>query len=82
MKKSISIRDEFIKLGQAMKLAGLVDSGVDAKYAIEEGSVKVNGETDLRRGRKLYNGVTPTKIWKNIILRYPYKNDHKIARIK
>ena len=56
MKKSISIRDEFIKLGQAMKLAGLVDSGVDAKYAIEEGSVKVNGETDLRRGRKLYNG--------------------------
>ena len=49
MKKSISIRDEFIKLGQAMKLAGLVDSGVDAKYAIEEGSVKVNGETDLRR---------------------------------
>lgn len=56
MKKSISIRDEFIKLGQAMKLAGLVDSGVDAKYAIEEGSVKVNGEKDLRRGRKLYNG--------------------------
>ena len=56
MKKSISIRDEFIKLGQAMKMAGLVDSGVDAKYAIEEGSVKVNGETDLRRGRKLYNG--------------------------
>ena len=56
MKKSISIRDEFIKLGQAMKLAGLVDSGVDAQYAIEEGSVKVNGETDLRRGRKLYNG--------------------------
>ncbi len=56
MKKSISIRDEFIKLGQAMKLAGLVDSGVDAKYAIEKGSVKVNGETDLRRGRKLYNG--------------------------
>lgn len=56
MKKNISIRDEFIKLGQAMKLAGLVDSGVDAKYAIEEGSVKVNGETDLRRGRKLYNG--------------------------
>jgi ribosome-associated protein len=56
MKKSISIRDEFIKLGQAMKLAGLVDSGVDAKYAIEEGSVKVNGEIDLRRGRKLYNG--------------------------
>lgn len=56
MKKSITIKDEFIKLGQAMKLAGLTDTGVDAKFAIEEGKVKVNGETDLRRGRKLYNG--------------------------
>lgn len=56
MKKSISIKDEFIKLGQAMKLAGLVDTGVDAKFAIEDGNVKVNGETELRRGRKLFNG--------------------------
>lgn len=56
MKKSITIRDEFIKLGQAMKLAGLVDSGVEAKFEIEEGKVKVNGENELRRGRKLYNG--------------------------
>jgi len=56
MKKTITIRDEFIKLGQAMKLAGLVDTGVDAKFAIEDGNVKVNGETELRRGRKLYNG--------------------------
>ena len=56
MKKNISIKDEFIKLGQAMKLAGLVDTGVDAKFAIEDGNVKVNGETELRRGRKLYNG--------------------------
>lgn len=56
MKKSISIKDEFIKLGQAMKLAGLADTGVDAKFAIEDGNVKVNGETELRRGRKLYNG--------------------------
>ena len=56
MNKSITIRDEFIKLGQAMKLAGLVDSGVEAKLAIEDGKVKVNGEVDLRRGRKLYNG--------------------------
>lgn len=56
MKKSIKIRDEFIKLGQAMKLAGLVESGVEAKLMIEEGKVKVNGEVDLRRGKKLYNG--------------------------
>ncbi len=54
--ESISIRDEFIKLGQAMKLAGLADSGVEAKLLIEEGRVKVNGEKELRRGRKLYKG--------------------------
>ena len=52
----IYIRDEFIKLGQALKLAGLVDSGVDAKFVIQDGQVKVNGETDIRRGKKLYDG--------------------------
>lgn len=52
--EAIQIRDEFIKLGQAMKLAGLVDSGVEAKIVIQNGEVKVNGETDTRRGKKLY----------------------------
>ena len=42
--ETIKIRDDFIKLGQAMKLAGLVDSGVDAKIEIQEGFVKVNGK--------------------------------------
>ena len=56
MDSSISIRDEFIKLGQAMKLAGLVGSGVEAKIPIEEGQVSVNGEKETRRGRKLYKG--------------------------
>ena len=56
MKKSITIKDEFIKLGQAMKLAGPSETGVDAKFSIEDGKVKVNGETELRRGKKLYNG--------------------------
>jgi ribosome-associated protein len=51
----IQIRDEFIKLGQALKLAGIVEDGVEAKYVITEGLVKVNGETDLRRGRKVYD---------------------------
>ena len=46
----ITIRDEFIKLGQALKLAGVVDDGVEAKHVIQEGLVKVNGETDQRRG--------------------------------
>lgn len=53
---TITIKDEFIKLGQAMKLAGLVESGVDAKYAIQEGLVKVNGEVCLQRGKKLVSG--------------------------
>jgi len=52
----VEIRDEFIKLGQAMKLAGLVEEGADAKFAIQDGEVTVNGETETRRGRKLYPG--------------------------
>ena len=48
--------DDFIKLGQALKKAGLVGSGVDAKFVIQDGQVKVNGEVDLRRGRKLFGG--------------------------
>ncbi len=54
MEETVPIRDEFIKLGQAMKLAGLVGSGVEAKIVITDGEVKVNGETEVRRGRKLY----------------------------
>ena len=50
-------QDEFIKLGQALKAAGLVESGVEAKDVIQNGLVLVNGEIDTRRGRKLYPGV-------------------------
>ena len=52
----ITIRDEFIRLGQALKLAGLVGSGVEAKIVIADGLVSVNGEVDTRRGRKLREG--------------------------
>lgn len=52
----IKLRDEFIKLGQALKAAGLVESGVDAKEVIVQGMVVVNGEIETRRGRKLYDG--------------------------
>ena len=48
--------EDFIKLGQALKAAGFVESGVDAKFAVQDGLVSVNGETDTRRGRKLYEG--------------------------
>ena len=52
----IKLRDEYIKLGQALKAAGLVETAVDAKYAIEDGLVKVNGEVATQRGKKLHAG--------------------------
>lgn len=52
----IKLRDEFIKLGQALKAANLVQDGVEAKFVIQDGLVTVNGEVDTRRGKKLYDG--------------------------
>lgn len=52
----IELREEYIKLGQALKAAGLVESGVDAKMEILSGSVLVNGSVELQRGKKLYSG--------------------------
>ena len=54
--ETIKLRDEYIKLGQALKAAGLVSSGVDAKMVIQDGQVTVNGQTELQRGKKLYDG--------------------------
>ena len=62
MEKQIKIRDEFIKLGQALKLAGIAQTGIEAKIMVTSGEVRVNGETDTRRGRKLYDGdIVETK---------------------
>ena len=52
----VRLRDEYIKLSQALKAAGLVDSGVDAKYAVLDGEVKVNGQVEYQRGKKLRAG--------------------------
>lgn len=52
----IKLREDFIKLGQVLKAANLVESGVDAKYEIVDGHVKVNGEICTMRGKKLYDG--------------------------
>jgi ribosome-associated protein len=52
----VPIRDESIRLGQFLKLAGLIDSGADAKAVIAEGLVHVNDEIDVRRGRQLHPG--------------------------
>lgn len=54
--EKVTIKDEYIKLGQAMKLGRLVQSGVEAKIAIQDGQVEVNGETVLQRGKKLHVG--------------------------
>lgn len=53
---TIKESEEYIKLGQALKKAGLVDSGLDAKMVIVDGLVQVNGQVDTRRGKKLYDG--------------------------
>ena len=56
----VPIRDETIRLGQFLKLAGLIDSGADAKVVIADGLVIVNGEIERRRGRQLRSGDTVT----------------------
>lgn len=56
----IKLKDDYIKLGQALKAAGLVGSGIDAKMVIKEGLVTVDGEVELQRGKKLYDGAVVT----------------------
>jgi len=55
---TVNIREdeEFIKLGQALKKASVVGSGVEAKFVIQDGLVELNGEVELQRGKKLYDG--------------------------
>lgn len=54
--EEIKLKDEFIKLGQALKVVGAVESGVEAKQVILNGEVLVNDKVDTRRGKKLYDG--------------------------
>ena len=77
--KTIKLRDEHIKLGQALKAAGLVSSGVEAKEVIQSGHVTVNGETDTRRGRKLYAGDTAETM--SPILRLLLKKKELVIRL-
>lgn len=53
---TIKLRDEYIKLGQALKAAGIAENGVDAKYMIQDGEVLLNGEKEFQRGKKLHEG--------------------------
>jgi ribosome-associated protein len=54
--RSIPIREDTIRLGQLLKLAGIADSGADAKELLAAGEVSVNGEREARRGRQLHRG--------------------------
>ncbi|MBT2520557.1 RNA-binding S4 domain-containing protein [Arthrobacter sp. ISL-28] len=58
--EDIPIRDDMIRLGQLLKLANMVEDGVEATELIKNGLVKVNGEIDDRRGRQLHHGDTVT----------------------
>ena len=68
--ETIKLREDYIKLGQALKAAGFVESGVDAQYAIEDGLVSVNGETAYQRGKQLVDGA---------VVAYPGKTIHTIT---
>lgn len=52
---TVKLKEDFIRLGQALKASGIAGSGVDAKFMIQEGLVKVNGITEYQRGKKLYD---------------------------
>jgi ribosome-associated protein len=54
--REVRIHDDTIRVGQALKLAGLAASGGDARALIEEGAVRVNGVVETRRGRQLRRG--------------------------
>lgn len=54
--QNIVLREDYIKLGQALKAANLVGSGVEAKEVILDGMVRVNGQVEYQRGKKLYAG--------------------------
>ena len=56
LKYLLLLKEEYIKLGQALKAAGFVESGVDAKFAVQDGLVKVNGQVETQRGKKLVEG--------------------------
>lgn len=55
--EQIQLREEYIKLGQALKAAGMVSSGIEAKVVIQDGLVKVDGVVEYQRGKKLYDGA-------------------------
>lgn len=56
--KVVKINTEYITLGQFLKFAGIISNGGEAKSYLADAVIHVNGELDMRRGRKLYPGMT------------------------
>lgn len=54
--RDVAIDGEMIRVGQLLKLSGLVESGGEARELVQEGAVQVNGEVEMRRGRQLHRG--------------------------
>jgi ribosome-associated protein len=54
--RGVAIREETIRLGQLLKLAGIAESGAEARELVQECVVRVNGEVETRRGRQLRHG--------------------------
>jgi ribosome-associated protein len=54
--RDVQIREETIRLGQLLKLAGLADSGAEARELVQDGAARVNGAVETRRGRQLRRG--------------------------
>ncbi|KAA9393803.1 RNA-binding S4 domain-containing protein [Kocuria coralli] len=67
--EELPIRDDMIRLGQALKLGNLVEDGAQARTVIEDGLVKVNGDIEERRGRQLHDGDVVTLNGISIVIR-------------
>jgi ribosome-associated protein len=67
--REVAIRDEVIRLGQLLKLAGIADSGTDAKELLADGAVRVNGAPETRRGRQLRAGDVVSAAGEELVVR-------------
>lgn len=74
--EEIRIRDAFIRLGQALKLAGIAETGAEAKEMILQGKVTVGGEVCLQRGKKCHDGDVIEAGGRQIVVRSENSDDH------
>ena len=71
--ETIKINTEFIKLDQLLKFSNITENGADAKYLVVNGYVKLNGEVELRRGKKIYDGD---------VVEIDYEDSHFVLKVE